>query len=106
MALDGVSEHEVEAVTLQDVPVTMVNLATLVQLAAEADVIDTVLILTLTKLDGDAKPILEVMFAGNPWHLPKMLEVAERPVQELAKDSKQVIAREEFLASGDPWDQR
>lgn len=101
MALDGLSETEIEVIPLQDVAAAISELGSLVQSIGEADIAETVIVLTLTKADAGPKTILEVMFAGNPTHMEQMMKEGLVIIKELNTAAGKTIANAEFESQ--PW---
>lgn len=93
MALDGVAEQEIEVIPLQDVAGAISEVGSLVQSMAEADIAETVIVLTVTKADAGPKPIIEVMFAGNPAHMEQMMKEGSAIVKKLSVNAGKVVSK-------------
>jgi hypothetical protein len=101
--LDGVSESEVEIVPMQEIPAAISELGSLVQTCGEADIAETVIVLTLTKEDGVIKPILEVMFAGNPDSMEKMMQEGLKIVRKLEEEAVRGVSKITETSLLEPW---
>lgn len=107
MALDGVGESEVEIVPLQTIPAAVSEVGALIQCAGEADVVDTVIVLTLTKQEASVRPVLEVMFAGDPSKMERIMKASSEIVKSIADEAVRGVNRAEYEASAtahEPWD--
>lgn len=103
MAMDGVSDKEVEVIPLQNVPEAISEIGSLVQLAGAADIVDTVIILTLTKKEGKLEPVLEVMFAGKVEQMKPMMRQGSEIVGSIVKDTTHLVHEADEKSASDPW---
>jgi hypothetical protein len=98
MALDGAIESDIDVITKQEVDEAVNEIGSFVSLAAEAQVAKTVITLILTREDGVAKPIIEVMFAGDPEDFGPMMALGDKLLKQAARTSEAQIEYAERIA--------